>query len=104
MDIRRIAVASVALLLSGWSLFEAGRSSRTLQRTEVRHRSAADELRRMQAQPEDALVLWIPGEFDDRGGLAPSELVLERTARSNRVGKSSFPGVAPDRLSGFSAQ
>src|SRR5262252_5795730 len=40
MDIRRIAIASVALLLSGWSLFEAGRSSRTLQRTEVHHRSA----------------------------------------------------------------
>jgi len=104
MDIRRIAVASVALLLSGWSLFEAGRSTRTLQRTEVRHRSAADELRRMQAEPEDALVLWIPGEFDDRAGLAPSELVPERTARSNRVGKSSIPGAAPDHLSGFSAQ
>ena len=52
----------------------------------------------MQAEPEDALVLWIPGEFDDRAGLAPPELVPERTAR-NRVGKSSIPG-----LSGFSAQ
>ena len=57
----------------------------------------------MQAEPEDALVLWIPGEFDDRAGLAPPELVPERTAR-NRVGKSSIPGAAPDRLSGFSAQ
>jgi len=103
MDIRRIAIASIALLLSGWSLFEAGRSTRTLQWTEVRHRSAADELRRMQAEPEDALVLWIPGEFDDRAGLAPPELVPERAAR-NRVGKSSIPGAAPDRLSGFSAQ
>jgi len=104
MDIRRIAIASVALLLSGWSLFEAGRSSRTLHRPEIQHRSAADELRRMQAQPEDALVLWIPGEFDDRAGIAPSDVVPERTARSSRVGKASVLGAGPDRLSGFSAQ
>src|SRR5262249_56960341 len=79
MDIRRIAIASIALLLSGWSLFEAGRSTRTLQRTEVRHRSAADELRRMQAEPQDALVLWIPGGFYDCAGLPPPELVPHRT-------------------------
>ena len=43
MDITKIVVASVALVLSGWSLYEADSSSRTLQRPEVMHRSAADE-------------------------------------------------------------
>jgi hypothetical protein len=32
MDITKIAVASVALVLSGWSLYEANASAQTLQR------------------------------------------------------------------------
>ncbi len=60
MDIAKMVVASVALVLSGWSLYEADSSSRTLQRPEVMHRSAADELRKMQVQPEEPLVLYAP--------------------------------------------
>jgi len=80
MDIAKIGVASLALVLSGWSLYEAGSSSRTLQRPEVLHRSAADELRRMQAQPEEALVLWVPGELERIGEVAQLPLVSVRNS------------------------
>ena len=61
MDITKIVVASVALVLSGWSFYEANSSSQVLQRPEVTHRSVAEELRKMQAQPEEPLVLYAPG-------------------------------------------
>lgn len=93
MNITKLAAASFALLLSGWSLYEAGRSSRMLQRPEIRHRSAADELLQMSAQPEQAMVLWVPGELNDRqSDAAPVELEPLRKARSDGPIKTASSG------------
>jgi hypothetical protein len=98
MQISKVA-ASVALLLSGWTLFEAGRSSQTLWRPEIRHRSTADELRQLQAQPEQALVLWLPSHLDDeRADLTPIELAPLRKARAGRVNKPSEDAASAQGL------
>jgi hypothetical protein len=90
MDITKIAVASVALVLSGWSLYEANASAQTLQRPEVTHRSAAAELRRMQAHPEEPTVLYAPA--GDPGEIAPQPLVPARRAHPKAM-RASAAGV-----------
>ncbi len=74
MDTTKIVVASVALILSGWSLYEADSSARTLQRPEVTHRSVAEELRKMQVQPEEPTVLYAPAGDPGEG---KSDLALQ---------------------------
>jgi len=81
MDITKIVIAAVALVLSGWSLYEANASAQTLQRPEITHRSAAEELRKMQVQPEEPTVLWAPGgDPGERGDVTPQPLVPARRA------------------------
>ncbi len=91
MDIAKIVVASVALIVSGWSLYEADNSSRTLQRPEVMHRSAADELRKMQAQPEEPLVLYAAGGDlgEGRSDVAPQPLMPGRKAHPRAMRASA---------------
>jgi hypothetical protein len=89
MHIGKVVAASLALGLSSWSLYEAGSLSRTLQRPELQHRSAA-ELRQMEAQPEEALVLWVAGELGERKSeVAPPPLVPVRKARPKGLGFAS---------------
>jgi hypothetical protein len=105
MVMTKLAAASAALLLSGWSLYEAGRSSRALHQSQIRHRSAEDELRRMQAQPEEALVLWVPGELDPPPSDAPAvERGSARSARSKRASRASAGSSGQERLSSVAAQ
>jgi hypothetical protein len=90
MDIGKVVAASLALGLSSWSLYEAGSLSRTLQRPELQHRSAAADFRQMETQPEEALVLWVPGELGERKSeVAPPPLVSVRKARPKGLGFAS---------------
>lgn len=97
MDVARVIIASIALVFSGWCFYDAQSSSQMLHRSEGRYRSAEEELRRMQQQPEQALVLWLPGELQNRAAeMNPAEQMPARRSPSKRKATGWPAGQMPN--------
>ncbi len=91
MHVVKVIIASLALVCSCLCFFDARSWSEPLQPLPA-HRSAEDELKRMQQRPEEALVLWIPGEIDGRSSeITPDELAPPRKSAAKRGAKPSWP-------------
>ncbi len=91
MDVARVIIASIALVFSGWCVYDAQSSSQMLHRSEGRYRSAEEELRRMQQQPEQALVLWLPGELQNRAEMNPADQVPARKPSRKAAKATGWP-------------
>ncbi len=88
MHVVKVIIASLALVCSGLCFLDARSWSQPLQPQQA-HRSVEDEITRMQQRPEEALVLWIPGEIDGRSSeITPDELAPPRKSPAKRVGKA----------------